>query len=175
MSSCLLGLAVRYDGTDRHFDFATGVLADRFELVSICPEVEFGLGVPRETIQLEGDPASPRLVGTDSRRDLTDEMEKWCARRVRQLEALELSGYVFKRHSPSCGPARVKLWPDLSSASLEERARARPRRRGTGLFARALLEAYPKLPFEDEASLLRPGRKERFLARVEAYARRRAR
>ncbi len=167
VSACLFGAAVRPDATDRRFAFVTRTLARRFELVPVCPEVEMGLGVPRETIQLEGDPAKPLLRGNDSGRDLTSAMQRWAARRVRELEALGLSGYVFKRNSPSCGPARVKVWPVPAPA----RGKGRPKREGIGLFAKAVLDAWPQLPIEDEASLMRPGRQARFLARVEAYHR----
>ncbi|MFN8547351.1 MAG: DUF523 domain-containing protein [Candidatus Eisenbacteria bacterium] len=110
VSACLIGSAVRYDGTDRRFDFVAEVLARRYELVAICPEVELGLGVPRETIQLEGDPERPRLFGSITRRDLTEAMTRWAVRRAARLRLSNLVGYVWKSRSPSCGPREVKHW-----------------------------------------------------------------
>jgi len=156
----LIGSAVRYDGTDRHFDFVTDVLARRYELVPICPEVELGLGVPRETIQLEGDPERPRLLASVTRRDLTDEMTRWAVRNAARLRLRNLVGYVWKARSPSCGPREVKLWRD-----------GRPEPIGSGLFFRALREACPELPMADEKELAGRSSQARFLRALEERAR----
>src|SRR5216117_402244 len=71
ISACLLGHKVRYDGGHKRDPFLAETLGGFVEWVPVCPEVELGLGVPREPIRLEGDPAAPRLVAASSRRDLT--------------------------------------------------------------------------------------------------------
>src|SRR5437870_10585264 len=103
ISACLLGQAVRYDGGHKRDPFLAEVLGRHVEWVPVCPEVELGLGVPREPIRLEGDPARPRLVAPGSGRDLTESMARLARRRCAELSRLDLSGYVLKTGSPSCG------------------------------------------------------------------------
>lgn len=161
VSSCLLGEAVRWNGADKRDRNVTEVLGRLFEWVPLCPEVEIGLGVPREPIRLEGNPASPRLVGRMSGSDLTGRMEAFADEQVERLASAGLCGYVFKSGSPTCGVEQV----EVASASGESRP-------GTGLFARAVLRRLPGLPVEEETGLDDPGRRERFVERV--FARHRA-
>ena len=96
ISSCLLGERVRYDGGHKHDAYLTDTLGPCVEWVPVCPEVECGLPVPREAMRLEGDPASPRLVVIRTRVDHTERMRAWAQRRVEELAAEGLSGFVFK-------------------------------------------------------------------------------
>jgi len=160
ISACLLGQAVRYDGGHKRDPFLAETLGRFVEWVPVCPEVELGLGVPREPIRLEGDPAAPRLVGANSRRDLTRAMTRFARARAAELARLDLVGYVFKKDSPSCGLEGVRV-----------HGGGRPRRRGTGLFARALMERLPLLPVEEEGRLRDTALRARFIERVLAYAR----
>jgi uncharacterized protein YbgA (DUF1722 family)/uncharacterized protein YbbK (DUF523 family) len=161
ISACLLGLEVRHDGGHKRDSFLTGTLARFVEWVPVCPEVELGLGVPREPIRLEGDPATPRLVATKSGTDLTGAMTRLVRARAAQLARLDLVGYVLKDDSPSCGMERVRVHGHG----------ARPARRGIGLFARALMERLPLLPVEEEGRLHDAALRENFIERVFAYAR----
>lgn len=164
VSSCLLGEAVRWNGSDKQDRNVTEVLGRLFEWVPLCPEVEIGLGVPREPIRLEGDPAFPRLVGRTSGIDLTERMEAFSTERVERIADAGLCGYVFKSASPTCGLEGV----EVASAS----GASRP---GTGLFAAEVLRRLPDLPVEEERGLEDPGRRERFIQRVyEVHARRAA-
>src|SRR4030066_404134 len=96
ISTCLLGENVRYDGGHKLDRFLTDTLGQYIEYVPVCPEVECGLGVPRESMHLEGDPDSPRLVTTYSKQDLTERMVRWAKRRVTGLEKKKLWGFIFK-------------------------------------------------------------------------------
>jgi uncharacterized protein YbbK (DUF523 family) len=140
ISSCLLGEAVRYDGGHQKDSYITGALSRHFTFVSVCPEMELGLGAPRETLRLVGDATAPRLVATQSGTDLTQAMDTYARARVGALGGL--SGYILKRASPSCGMERVKVYPDAGMLS----------RSGTGLFARRLMDAYPRLPVASSAT-----------------------
>jgi uncharacterized protein YbgA (DUF1722 family)/uncharacterized protein YbbK (DUF523 family) len=161
ISACLLGREVRWDGGHRRDPFLTDLLGRFAEWVPVCPELELGLGVPREPIRLVGDPAHPRLVAPGSGRDLTDAMARWARRRAGELARLDLSGYVLKRDSPSCGMARVPV----------HGGRGAPRRRGVGAFARPLMERLPLLPVEEEGRLHDAALRESFVERVFAYDR----
>lgn len=162
ISSCLLGEEVRYDGGHQKDAYLTTTLARHFTWVPVCPEMEVGMGVPREPIRLVGDPAAPRLLGVTSGVDHTDRMSEFARRRAQELARRGLSGYVLKRASPSCGMERVKVYRD---------ERAAPERTGIGLFARALMDAQPLLPVEEEGRLNDPRLRESFITRVFAHRR----
>ena len=74
VSACLLGREVRYDGGHKRDRFLTDTLGPFVEWVPVCPEVEIGLGVPRDTIRLVGDAPAPRLVVERTGEDLTARM-----------------------------------------------------------------------------------------------------
>lgn len=161
ISQCLLGDRVRYDGGHRRDALLTDVLGRSVEWVPVCPEVEAGLGVPREPMRLEGTAASPRLVAIATRTDHTEMMQRFCERRLRELEALNLSGFVLKARSPSCGIGGVPLMNPQGTESPE----------GIGLFAQTLISHFPQLPVEDEDRLHDPAVLQEFLNRAAEYHR----
>ena len=156
VSSCLLGEKVRYDGRDKLDGYIRDVLGERVEFVAVCPEKECGLGVPREPMILVGDKSAPRLLTRETRLDHTERMRGWTSRKLAELEKEDLRGFIFKSDSPSCGPAGVKVYDGESVA----------RRSGTGIFARAFIERFPRIPVEDEHGLRDDDRRARFIERV---------
>ena len=161
VSRCLLGDEVRYDGGHKHDRFLTDVLGRYVEWVPVCPEVEAGLGTPREPMRLVGDPQNPRLVTIQSRIDHTRALETISTNRLDELKRLDLSGYVFKTGSPSCGIEHVRLYNKHGV----------PSRKGTGLFAQAFIEQFPLIPVEEEGRLCDPALRENFIERVFCYRR----
>jgi uncharacterized protein YbbK (DUF523 family) len=165
ISRCLLGIEVRYDGGHKREPVLLELVGPRVEWVEVCPEVEVGMGVPREPVQLMPNPtrtlgaAGVRLVGATSGTDWTERMTAWARAKIDQLRGLELSGFVLKARSPSCGLRDVPV----AGAAAGEAA-------GRGLFAQALVDALPDLPIEDEERLRNPAAREAFLERVFAYA-----
>jgi uncharacterized protein YbbK (DUF523 family)/uncharacterized protein YbgA (DUF1722 family) len=159
ISSCLQGHNVRYDGGHKRNHFLMDKLNEYVHWIDVCPEVELGLPVPREPIQLESDPLDPKLMAIDSRNDLTGEMHDFCDRRVRELMKMNLHGYVLKGKSPSCGMKGLPVF------GLGE-----TRMVGIGLFARTLMETDPGLPVEEAESLGDPMMKHLFLERIFACA-----
>ena len=103
VSTCLLGEKVRWDAGHKNNDYVHGMLGAYFQFVPVCPELEVGMGVPREPVHLVGDPSSPRMVGNKSGDDWTDRLHAWSRARLEDLAALGLAGYILKRSSPSCG------------------------------------------------------------------------
>ena len=174
ISRCLLGDEVRYDGTHKRDDDVLEALGRQVEWVPVCPEVEVGMGTPREPIQLvassEGVVSANvrvRLVGVESGEDWTTRMHAWARERVVALQPLNLSGFVLKARSPSCGISGVRIVDPAGSASRNPAYV----REGRGLFAQALVEAMPWLPVEDEARLGDPRARGEFVSRVFACRR----
>jgi len=156
ISSCLLGEEVRFDGGHKHDTLITETLGKFFEWVPVCPEMEIGLGTPRESHRLVGISSSPRLIAPKSGTDHTAAMNRYAARRAEELAAMDLSGYVLKKDSPSCGMERVRVYDQNGM----------PRKDGRGLFAAALLERLPELPTEEEGRLHDHSIRENFVERI---------
>jgi uncharacterized protein YbgA (DUF1722 family)/uncharacterized protein YbbK (DUF523 family) len=162
ISSCLLGDEVRFDGGHKRDVFLTGTFAPHVEWVRVCPEVEVGMGVPRETLRLVNSGGDTRMMTTRTGIDHTERMRAYATRRTRQLEAMKLRGYVLKKDSPSCGMERVKVYDTTGT---------QPARTGVGTYAAILKERFPALPIEEEGRLQDPVLRENFIERVYAYDR----
>jgi uncharacterized protein YbgA (DUF1722 family)/uncharacterized protein YbbK (DUF523 family) len=162
ISACLLGDPVRFNGAHKRDPFLTDILSPHVSWVRVCPEVEVGMGTPRETLRLERrDDGAIRMITTRTDIDHTDAMSAWTRRRLTELERENLSGYVLKKDSPSCGMEKVKVFGRPGP----------PQRNGRGIFAEALLQRFPNLPVEEEGRLSDPRLRENFIERVFAYQR----
>jgi uncharacterized protein YbgA (DUF1722 family)/uncharacterized protein YbbK (DUF523 family) len=161
VSACLLGQEVRFDGGHKYDRFLNEILGPFVEWVPVCPEVEVGMGVPRESVRLVRHAGNTRMIAERSGRDHTAAMSAWARRRVRQLERLDLSGYILKKSSPSCGMERVRVYE----------ANGMPSRLGRGLFADELMRHFTHLPIEEEGRLNDAALRENFIERVFAYRR----
>ena len=159
ISSCLLGDEVRFDGGHKRDTVLIDTLSPFVEWVRVCPEVELGLGVPREPVRLVSTAGDTRMIGVESGIDHTDGMRAYARRRVEELAEIGLSAYILKAKSPSCGPGDVTVYGDNGPSS----------HAGTGLFAAALRERFPDLPIEDESRLADAATRIRFLERASAY------
>ncbi len=156
ISTCLLGEDVRYDGGHKLDRYLTDTLGQYVDYVPVCPEVECGLGVPREAMRLVGNAESPRLVTVKTRQDLTGRMLAWATKRVKELEREDLCGFIFKSGSPSSGMERVKVYNE----------RGMPEKKGKGIFARIFMEHFPLVPVEDEGRLHDPALRENFVENI---------
>jgi len=167
ISRCLLGDEVSYDGGHKRDEVLLSSLDSFVEWVPVCPEVEAGMGTPREAIDLvasvDGVPAGAarvRLLGVISRTDWTATMTSVAVDRVRALLTLGLDGYVLKADSPSCGLGGVRVHHADGVT-----------RDGRGLFAEALVAAFPDLPIEEERRLSDRAHRDDFIERVRAHHR----
>lgn len=161
ISSCLLGNNVRYDGGHKLDRYIRDTLGQYFDFISICPEVECGLPVPRESMRLVGNSDNPKLVTTRTGIDHTLRMKSWAQKRVKSLEKEGLCGFIFKKDSPSSGMQRVKVYTQ----------KGMPQRKGIGLFAKAFKDHFPRIPVEDEGRLHDPKLRENFIERIFALNR----
>lgn len=162
VSACLLGQRVRWDGGHKSDSFLTGVLGRYVQWVPVCPEVEVGLPIPRDTLRLVRRGEEIRMVMPRTGTDHTAEMKAYAARMARTLAEGDLCGFVFKKDSPSCGMARVRVYPEKGGAATRD---------GRGLFALELMRRLPHLPVEEEGRLCDPRLRENFVERLFAYRR----
>lgn len=158
ISACLLGEHVRYDGGHKRNDAIADGVGSSVTFVPVCPEVGCGLPTPREMMRLEGDPAGPRLMTIQTRIDLTQQMQAYCATKVSELEGEALCGFICKERSPSCGLTAVPLCGDDRSEMFT-----------VGLFARELTKSFPMMPIVEAESLSNANAMKEFIERIFKY------
>ena len=156
ISACLLGQKVRYDGGHSHDRFLTGTLGLFAEYVPVCPEVECGMPVPRDSLRLAWDPAAPRLEVRKTGEDRTGQMNQWIPDKLDELEKYDLCGFIFRGKSPSSGLYRIRVYGDDGKV----------RKTGTGLFARAFTKRFPRIPVEEAGRLNDPKLREHFIETI---------
>ena len=161
VSSCLLGENVRYDGGNKRDIYITDTLGKYFEWVPVCPEVEYGLPVPREAMHLVGSPDSPRLVTVRTGTDHTKGMQGWNSKKLKELEREGLCGFIFKSRSPSSGVGGVKIYTPAGI----------PHKTGAGIFGGAFIKNFPLTPVIDDGRLNDPKLRENFIERIFVYKR----
>lgn len=176
ISACLLGEPVRYDAGHKRDPFLVETFGPHVEWVPVCPEVEAGFGTPRPSMRLvlrgpeeraRGERFSPdniSVVLNQTGEDVTERLRRYAHRKVAGLADENLSGYILKKDSPSCGMERVKTYSPAGGAE----------RGGRGVFAEALMARLPNLPVEEEGRMSDPRLRENFIERVFAYRRLRA-
>ncbi len=159
VSSCLLGDKVRFDGGHKQNQYVINTLSHYFEFIRFCPEVASGMSIPREPIRLTLQNEEIKCVGTkDETLDVTDRLKNIADEQISWQS--QISGYILKKDSPSCGMERVKVY----SGSM-------PERNGVGIYAQKLIDNFPNLPIEEEGRLNDMVLRENFIQRVFVYAR----
>ena len=151
ISRCLLGENVRYDAGHKLDQYFKDALGKFVEWVGVCPEVECGLGVPREAMYLTDSPESPRLITKITNIDHTDKMLKWSEKELKELEKKKIAGFIFKSNSPSCGLHKVF------------------HKKGAGIFAAEFIKYFRSLPVEDEESLRDEATRKKFIEKISAF------
>ena len=159
ISACLFGQNTRYDGGHRLDQGLLDLAVGKVVLMPLCPEAECGLGIPREPMQLEGNPENPKLMTIATRQDLTDRMRIWIEQRLDRLAGEAVGGLILKARSPSCGKRVAVHEPRIEESAFSP-----------GLFARACQQRFPTLPIADEEELRDPATLADFLKRAADHA-----
>jgi uncharacterized protein YbgA (DUF1722 family)/uncharacterized protein YbbK (DUF523 family) len=152
----LLGNRVRYDGGHKLDRFLNDTLGAYVDYIPVCPEVECGLTIPRESMRLVDDSDSPRLITVKTGKDLTEQMVNWAKQKMKDLEKKDLCGFIFKKDSPSSGMERVKVYNN----------KGMPQKKGAGIFAGLYMDHFPLIPVEEEGRLHDPILRENFIERI---------
>jgi len=163
ISRCIEFDAVRYDGQIIRSPFVKQLIP-HIEYKLVCPEVEIGLGVPRETLRLVKRHGEIRLVQPSTGRDLTSKMKSFANYLLDSVG--EVDGFIMKSRSPSSGLRDAKIYAAVSDAPTIGR--------GPGIFGQAVLERFSHLAVEDEGRLRNGRIREHFLRKLFTIARFRA-
>ncbi len=161
ISSCLLGHEVRFDGNHKHDKYLTGTLANYFDLIPLCREVECGLPIPRESMRLVGSAENPALIGNKTGKNYTSQMTAWAESKMHEIANEDLCGFICKANSPSSGMEPVKIYDHNNM----------PRATGAGIFTRIFKNHFPLIPIEEEERLHDPPLRKNFIESVFVYKR----
>lgn len=156
VSKCLIGESVRYDGKHKLMPWIIHSLQEYTSLIPLCPEVEMGLGIPRPPISLFNVSNEIKLRENESGIDHTDIAKKTISELTFQIKSLD--GYIFKKGSPSCGLKNIKVFENTYQGEYKDN--------GQGLFAKAIVERFPKIIYVEESDLKTLIQREAFLIRL---------
>ena len=159
ISQCLMGDNVRFNGGHKQSRYCTDVLSEYFNFLPICPEVEIGMGVPREPIRLIGTDRGVEVVSSsDSSKVYTQSLRDLADKKIPLLSSV--AGYIFMQKSPSCGVERVKVY----------NAKNHPQWTSAGIYSERVMARLPLLPVEEAGRLMDAPLRENFVMRVYLYA-----
>jgi uncharacterized protein YbgA (DUF1722 family)/uncharacterized protein YbbK (DUF523 family) len=127
------------------------------DFITVCPEVEIGLGIPRKPLRIVTEAGVRRLIQPATGADLTDRMSEFAKSFLSTLP--EIDGFVLKSRSPTSGIKDAKVY-EMGKGGVTSR------RGGPGFFGRSILDAFSHLPIEDEGRLRNSRIKDHFLTAV---------
>lgn len=155
VSKCLGFAKCRYNG-DIVLDYTVDQLKPFVNYITVCPEVEIGLGVPRDPIRVVREKEKLYLYQPATQRDVTKEMVSFVDKYLSNLS--DIDGFILKYRSPSCGINSVKVYhgfhPDARAIS------------GQGFFGGEVLKRFGGLAIEDEGRLKNFTIREYFLTKL---------
>ncbi len=155
VSKCLGFAKCRYNAQTIPDDFVAS-LKEYVEYTTVCPEVEIGLGVPREPIRLILENEKLELYQPATENLYTDEMERYSIEKLEEIG--DVDGFILKGRSPSCGIKDVKIYNGRGKAPNIGKA--------VGVFAKHVIEKYPHLAIEEEGRLTNLKIREHFLTKL---------
>ena len=156
LSRCIEIDPVRYNGEKISNDFVKKLIP-HIEVIPICPEIEIGLGIPREALRIIKKDNQMKLIQPKTGIDFTEKMNKFAASFLESLP--EVDGFILKGRSPSSALRDAKIYsgPNPGDAIIEK---------GPGFFGRAVLERFSHLAIEEEGRLRNPNIKNNFLTKL---------
>ena len=155
VSRCLTFESCRYDGGIVNDEFVTA-LKPYVDFETVCPEVEIGLGVPRQWLSLVKDGEDFILYQRATGKDFTEDIEKYAEKVFEKYP--DADGFILKGRSPSCGIGDVKFYPSKDNKIQGGKA--------TGIFGSLVLSHYKNYPVESEGRLRNFTIRESFLTKL---------
>ncbi len=158
ISACLNGFFNRYNGGTVSDD-NVNALKPRFELITVCPEVEIGLGIPRKTVSMFKSGDRIEVIQRDTGLNVTQKLIQYSENTINRLP--EVDGFIMKAKSPSCGVKSAKVFGNLEGTSILGK--------DDGIFPATVRRLRPHLPLIDEGRLNNRELRWEFLARVNLH------
>jgi uncharacterized protein YbgA (DUF1722 family)/uncharacterized protein YbbK (DUF523 family) len=162
VSRCIEHAACRYNG-QMVKDELVAHLKDYVDFITVCPEADIGLGIPRDPIRIVTMGKETLLFQPGTGKEYSKEMNSYTEKFLSTLAGVD--GFILKYRSPSCGPNDVKVYFGKSGP-----AEIKGVGTGSGLFGGAALKTFPGLALEDEARLGNLAIREHFLTKLYALA-----
>tara|TARA_Y100000590_G_C15643222_1_gene985835 strand:+ start:654 stop:1574 length:921 start_codon:yes stop_codon:yes gene_type:complete len=159
ISKCLEFDACRYDG-QRITNIYIQKLKQHVDFIVICPEVEIGLGVPREPIHIINSNEKISLYQPKTDIDITEKMIRFSKKYICSIKNID--GIILKSKSPSCAITTAKHFPSINSNKSIGH--------GSGLFSSILMDKFPNIPKEEEIGLSDGPLREHFYTSIFVYA-----
>ena len=159
LSACLNSEPVRYNREIIH-DELIEKLKNFVDIITVCPEVSIGLGVPREPIKIYLSNDKYGIFQPATQTDYTEKMIEFSLSFMKNLP--DIDGFILKGKSPSCGYSGTKIYRDKNAKDILKR--------GMGLFAQIVKEKYSDKPIEDEFRLKNQQIRYHFLTRIFSFA-----
>ena len=155
ISKCLTFDKCRYNGeviSDTFID----KIKPNVDFIPVCPEVEIGLGTPREPIRIVEIDGKNTLFQPATEKIYTDEMVSFTDNYLKSLT--DIDGFILKNRSPSCGPGDVKIFKGFEKSAMAIR--------GSGFFAGEVIKRFPTAAIEDEGRLKNHQIREHYLTKL---------
>lgn len=159
VSKCLGFSACRYNGAIIYNELID-ILKNYVDFRPVCPEIEIGLGVPRDPVRVVSVNTMLRLIQPSTDKDVTNIMNNFAYSFLNSIDKVD--GFILKSRSPSCGIKDVKIYPSKDDY--------RVIRKGSGFFGSAVMDKFPDLPIEDEGRLTNFRIREHFLTKLFIFA-----
>ena len=160
LSRCIEIDPCRYNGLKIASDFVKKLIP-YVEVIPVCPEVEIGLGTPRDALRIVMNEDKMRLVQPKTELDFTEKMEKFVNSFLDSLP--EIDGFILKGRSPTSAISDAKIYTSTKPG-------AALKGKGPGFFGKAVLEKFSHLAIEDEGRLRNPNIKSHFLTKLYTLA-----
>ena len=154
ISKCLEFDSCRFDGQMINSKYIKK-LKKCIDFVTICPEVEIGMGTPRKPIRIIEENNQLRLIQKDSKIDYSSKMNNFSSNYLSEINTID--GFILKANSPSCGINNAKKYLKGNPA---------PVGKTSGLFASEVINLFPDHPKEDEKRLNNPFIREFFYTAI---------
>jgi Uncharacterized conserved protein len=159
VSRCLEFDKVRYNGQVIPSRIVHDIMPF-VDFIKVCPEVEIGLGIPRDPLRIIKQDDEYRLVQPKTGEDFTERMNTFTNNFLDGLG--DIDGFIFKGLSPSMGIDDVKVYAGAHMAPVVER--------NAGLFVREVIARYPGYPIEENERLRNIRIRHHFLTQLYTFA-----
>lgn len=103
ISSCLIGINCRYNGTSSLIT-ELKKMVDEGKAIIACPEVLGGLDTPREPCEIQ--PSSNTIISA-SGQDYTDAFRQGAIETLHLCQQENITTAILKSRSPSCGCGKI--------------------------------------------------------------------